>query len=86
MFDTSTNIWLSPIPDMKEKRSSCQAVLIGPKIYVMGGYNDSTTLSSIEMFDLIISLLYPTNDNYVTVKGVFRYCKVSALINFVVHF
>ena len=50
VFDTSTNTWLSPIPNMNKRRCSCQAVTIGPNIYIIGGLNDSTTLSSVEMF------------------------------------
>ena len=57
---------------MKEKRRICQAVTIGPNIYVMGGYNDSAAHSSIEMFELAMSSLYPTDDNYITVGGGFR--------------
>ncbi len=69
VFDTSTNTWSSPIPDMKENRHGCQSVSIGPKIYVMGGWNGITTLSSLEMCEISMYLLYPTNDNYVTVEG-----------------
>ena len=69
VFNTSTNTWSSPIPDMKEKRDSCQAVTIGPNIYVMGGKKGYRILSSAEMFEISMSLLYPTNDNYVTVEG-----------------
>ena len=59
---------------MKEKRSSCQAVSIGPKLYVMGGLIDSTYpgTSSVEVFEISTYSLYPTDDNYVTVDGGYR--------------
>ncbi len=79
VFDTSTNTWLSIMPDMNEKRSICQAVTIGPKIYVMGGEYDSTTHSSVEVFEMSMHSLYPTEDNYITVRGGF--CSPKSLEN-----
>ena len=69
VFDTSTNTWSSPIPDMKESRDGCQAVTVGPSIDVMGDWNDYTTHSSVEVFEMSISSVYPTDDNYITVEG-----------------
>jgi len=54
---------------MKEKRFGCQAVSIGTKIYIMGGHKNRTTFSSVEMLEMSMSTLYPTDDNYITVEG-----------------
>merc|ERR1712125_116605 len=71
-FDIFTDTWSSPIPHMEEERCACQAVTIGTKIYVMGGDNGSTIHSSVEMLEMSMSTLYPTDDNYITVEGGYR--------------
>ena len=38
----------------------------------MGGVNGLTITSSGEVFEVSISLLYPTNDNYAIVEGGYR--------------
>ena len=36
---------------MKTKRSGCVAVSIGNKVYVLGGFDGSASLSSAEVYD-----------------------------------
>ena len=55
---------------MKEKKpEKFQAVSIGQKNYAMCG---SFCNSSVEMFEVSVYSLYPTDDNYITVGGDFH--------------
>ncbi len=58
---------------MNKISPNCQAVTIGPKIYVMFGCSVSIPInSSGEVFEMPISSLYPTDANYVTVESGYR--------------
>ena len=72
VFDTFSNSWSSPIPDIKVQRYGCAAIAVGPYIYVIGGDNKGTCTASVEMFEISMPFLYPTDDNYVTVEGGYR--------------
>ena len=50
VFDSTTGTW-SALPNMKQKREYCTAVVIGCCIYVMGGHGEDLALHSVEMFD-----------------------------------
>merc|ERR1712232_995422 len=42
-----------------------------------GGKNGYTTISSVEVFEMSLLSLYPTNDNFITVEG--GYCSPKSL-------
>lgn len=50
-YDTETNEWTT-LPTMPGgRRTACAAAVVGNKIYVVGGWNDSETLASVIVFD-----------------------------------
>ena len=81
VFDMSTNTWsYHIIPDMNQKRYGCQAVAIGSKIYVVGGWDGSTSAtSSVEVFEMSMDSFYPIDDNYVILED--GYCSPKSLEN-----
>ena len=49
-FDPESQKWTAA-PEMSSKRDGCAAAVLGDKIYVIGGYDGSSYLKSMESFD-----------------------------------
>ena len=50
VYDITTQQW-TQLPKMKEKRSGCEATVIGNTIHFVGGKDQSNFHCSCEMFD-----------------------------------
>jgi N-acetylneuraminic acid mutarotase len=51
-YDPATNTW-TPLPDMSVGRGGPAAVVLGTKVWLIGGMNAGASLASTEIFDLV---------------------------------